>query len=1727
MIGQARILIIDDDPNLRRTLGDILQIKGYLPISAGTGREAIELVSKDGIAAAVIDLRLGDMPGLEVLRGIKLRSPDTECILLTGYASQDSAITAINLGAYSYFLKPFDMDQLILSIQRAVEKKQAALALRESEMRYRNIFENAAEGIWQSTPEGVFLSVNPAFAHILGYDSPADLISRITDIASQVYRHPEDGQRFKSRLDAEHALYNFETEFIHHDGRSLWVSLNAKIVCVPDGSTLYEGTMQDITERRLAEAALHESEARYRGLFESVPIGLYRTTLDGRILDVNQALVEMLGYPDRETLLASSAVTKYANLHDRQRWLEICQRDGIVRGFEAQWLRFDGKLIWVRETGRKVVADQGNEEYFEGSLEDVTERKQAEEQLAWDARVTASLASLYRPIVLPTTSITEIARIVLEQAKKLTGSESGFVSETISESADQVGFTIIEMLSPSSQADRNREITFPKMNGISPEFWAVLNPRQAYFTNTPEALPIYGQMPDGHLKVRRFLSAPIYLGDELVGQIALANAGRDYTDRDLQAIQRLAEYYGLAVQRKRAEDAIRASEERYRLVTDNTSDTIWLMDMALKTVYISPSVVRTRGYRLDELNELALEQHLTPASFAVVVQAMSDEFAPERLAQPDLPISRTMELEFYRKDGSSFWSENTFTLVRDSQGRPINILGTGRDITERKRAENALRESRLLLSSLIESLPQNINAKDVDGRFIFVNHRYCQSEGKEADAIIGRTDMDLYPPELAEKYRRDDWQVIETGHTTEMEEEHQPLGGEKSYVQVIKTPLYGAEGRITGVLGIFWDITERKRAEQLMRRRMADLEVLYENSITISGILEPRAIGQKITDVLSRKLEWDHASVRAYHRDTDTIELLSLDRPTTHPDELPLEMIRLDRIIHRPGMGLSGWVIQHGESVRINDVRQDSRYIETFPEIRAGLYVPIKAGETAVGCISVESAILNAFDEYDERLLTTVAAQAAIAFENARLFNETRHWASQMQALAQIGAVLAESLNIREIYHRLTDAIYQLLPDIAGLFISLYDEEIERITCACGYFDGSFIENDKLPALPLDRSGKGRQSQVILTGKPLVIDNLGAGPEVGASIQVGDPSRLAQSAIYVPMISQNKVIGLIQVQSYSPRRFGPSDVEVLTLVANTAAIAIENARLFQSAQQDLGERQRAEDALRKLNLELEQRVQERTAELRTANAELQRASRLKDEFLASMSHELRTPLTGILNLSEALQEQVYGPMNEKQLKSLRTVEESGRHLLGLINDILDLSKIEAGQVKLQIETCQVGDICQSSLQIIRGMAQKKHQNVSFTLHTTPFDLRADPRRIKQILVNLLSNAVKFTPDGGKIGLEVEADPGMQIIRFVVWDTGIGIALEDFPKLFQPFTQLDSSLSRQQAGTGLGLALVQRMTDLHGGSIQVESTPGEGSRFTVILPWKQPDSASLLERIPPPGNVTLHKALTIEDVAQDAEHLTRYLSELGITNSVHPVAEGVVERATQIRPDVILLDIVLPDGSGWDVLSQLKNDPLTLSIPVLITSVFEDRERAKELGAAGYLVKPFRLADLQASLAAIFPDSMINKHVLLVGPVSETPLILIVDDNATNIATYADYLQTKNYRVVTATSGMEAIALANTNFPDLIMMDIQMPGMNGIEAIQRIRGSANPKAANIPIIALTALAMPGDRERCLAVGANEYLSKPVSLRVLILTIETLLAPARKAAPTRPIVSKPAS
>ncbi|MBI2187145.1 MAG: response regulator [Acidobacteria bacterium] len=496
-------------------------------------------------------------------------------------------------------------------------------------------------------------------------------------------------------------------------------------------------------------------------------------------------------------------------------------------------------------------------------------------------------------------------------------------------------------------------------------------------------------------------------------------------------------------------------------------------------------------------------------------------------------------------------------------------------------------------------------------------------------------------------------------------------------------------------------------------------------------------------------------------------------------------------------------------------------------------------------------------------------------------------------------------------------------------------------------------------------------------------------------------------------------------------------------------------------QEALERLQQTQEEILELNRNLERRVEERTAQLERVNQQLEIASAHKSRFLAGMSHELRTPLNSILGFAELLQEPDFGSLDDSQRRFVANIHTSGTHLLELINDILDLSKVAAGKIELHPEPVNVHEILQGVGDILRPLASRK--TLTFTVHPADAGLHAlaDAARFKQVLYNLISNAIKFTPAGGHVDVRAVALP--DAVQVCVQDDGIGIAEEDQDRIFEEFQQVDSALSRQFEGTGLGLALTRNFVRLQGGDIAVDSAPGKGSTFTFTLPRHMGAGAARPDVHPADRAGRAHPTiLIVEDDPRARDLLTTHLTREGY-DVVHAAdgAEGV-RKARESRPFAIVLDILLPLKSGWDVLSELKASPATTSIPVVIVSVVDDELRGFSLGAAAYLTKPVSRVELIAAVRNLSLTTKVR---------SRRVQILIVDDDPPARDLVVAAFDPYGFQLLTATSGREALRIITEAHPDLVVLDLMMPDVSGFEVVDAMR--ADPATAEIPVVILSA------------------------------------------------------
>ncbi|MCU1332645.1 MAG: hybrid sensor histidine kinase/response regulator [Candidatus Angelobacter sp.] len=476
-------------------------------------------------------------------------------------------------------------------------------------------------------------------------------------------------------------------------------------------------------------------------------------------------------------------------------------------------------------------------------------------------------------------------------------------------------------------------------------------------------------------------------------------------------------------------------------------------------------------------------------------------------------------------------------------------------------------------------------------------------------------------------------------------------------------------------------------------------------------------------------------------------------------------------------------------------------------------------------------------------------------------------------------------------------------------------------------------------------------------------------------------------------------------------------------------------------------------------LQYQGQIEVKNQELEQRNSEVVRTNHLKSQFLASMSHELRTPLNAILGFSELLLDQSAGPLVGKQKRWVDFIQKGGRHLLQLINDILDLSKIEAGQVEINAESFPVEVATPEVLSTIRPLLLTKKISLSSKMDPELMVL-ADRLRFKQILYNLLSNAVKFSPVEGQIAIEAAQEGSM--VRFAICDNGIGIAPQHQQVIFEEFHQVESRDGVPKEGTGLGLAITRRLVEQQGGEISVESELGKGARFIFTLPLGRSDGVAQIpsSAAPAPSKSKQPIVLVVDDEAQDRELLASYLAPEGFRIVTAGSGDEAMSMAMDLRPDVITLDILMPTGSGWEMLYRLRNTPETSRIPIVVVSIVDQKQLGFSLGAAEYLVKPVSKEILLDAL---------GRHIIADGNGSFT--CLVIDDDQETLRLVSEVLNSVGCAPIAIDNGKSALEFLKEHKVDVILLDLLMPEMDGFEVLRRVKES--PDLQNLPIVIMTA------------------------------------------------------
>ncbi|HEY9827167.1 MAG TPA: PAS domain S-box protein [Stenomitos sp.] len=1024
---------------------------------------------------------------------------------------------------------------------------------------------------------------------------------------------------------------------------------------------------------------------------------------------------------------------------------------------------------------------------------------------------------------------------------------------------------------------------------------------------------------------------------EIGGQLCILSVVKDISDRI------------------EAEIALRKSEERLRLALGAARMGNWDWHIDTNQIIWSESLQELMG--------------IEPGTFDGSIETLSAMIFPEDRQRVFAAIHRSIdqgdaydiEFRFVRPDGTIRWACSKGNVFYDDSGTAVRMAGVDIDITERKQAEHALAKELLRVQTLFNTAFDGIVILNEAGQVLEANPRFAEMLGYTSAEVAELSVYD-WDCQFTTEELQQNMQTVLSCKTRILETKHRRKDGSAFAVEV-SSNIVEWEGEYIRFCSCR-DISERKRVAAEREQSEAALRQ-REYLLNLFAQYAPAGIA-----MFDRQMQYVMASqrwVNDYH--LDSVESLIGRSHDEVFSELPTRWHEVhqrclagtiekcdEELLIRPD-GTQQWIrweahpwhsatdVIGGVIIFSEDITQRKQAEHSLQELNQSLEQRIAERTTELriseGRVRQQANRETLLREITQRIRESLNLQTI--FDTA--CQEILHW-SQAERVSILQFEPGTQLGGG---HFVAEAVISGFPSILGLAICdhCFSQEHEPF-----YQQGRVQATSDIYNSPLNTCLSDLLTQFQI-----------------------------RAHLLVPLLQGNELWGLLCIDHCSaPHQWQTFEIQVAQEIANQLAIAIQQASLFAQVQHQLTERQQAQEQL-----------SERNYQLALSNQELARATRLKDEFLANMSHELRTPLNAILGMSEGLQDEVFGEINVPQRNALQTIERTGQHLLSLINDILDLAKVESGQLELDCSPTSVSILCRASLDFIKQQAHKKEIKVELKLPSNLPPLSVDERRIKQVLINLLSNAVKFTANQGCVTLDVHplnppgTDQGTSSwLRFSIRDTGIGIAPEHLSKLFQPFIQVDSALNRQYEGTGLGLALVKRIVELHNGVVGVTSEVGIGSCFTIDLPYT---------------------------IAQSS----------------------------------------LPEPTA----------PMT------------------------------------------------SRHEPSSPDPTNSPLLLLVEDNEDNIMTISLYLEQQGYRLLIARNGQEAITLVQCQLPDLILMDIQMPGMDGLEAIQHIRRL--PDLSRIPIIALTALAMIGDRERCLAAGANEYLSKPVKLKQLTALIQQFLQP----------------
>jgi len=1405
---------------------------------------------------------------------------------------------------------------------------------------------------------------------------------------------------------------------------------------------------RNITERKQTEGELQESQRFSSSLLQNSPDPIMVLDPDASVRYANPAFEKLTGFSLAETLGVKAPHPWWPEEHREE--FGAALKEAMARGGqggEGVLQKKNGELFWVA-INSTAVKHGGKLSYFLLNMLDITERKQAEEALQQSEKKYKNLAEATSDMIWETNE-KGLFTFVSPRIKDILGYEASEVTGKI------------RTLDLIPKADVPKWLKRFKGINAKKEPFSGFEITHLHKNGTPVLFETSG--------IPTFDNAGNFKG--------YVGVNKDITER------------------KKMLEALRDSEEKTRKMFESVTDSISVIDLSGIITEVNQRTVEIHGFSSKEeiLGRNAFDL-VAPRDHKKIARNMRDAVKQGTI--------RGVEYTLLRADGSEFPGELSTSALQDASGKVFSLITIARDITDRKQAEQALKESEEKFSKVFSSSGNAICIISFKGnKFIEANESFTRFTGYTREEIIGRsiTDFDLW----VHKEELEQWlnKLQETGHAHNVEFHSRMKSGEiRVGLASAETINIGGEPyRIT----VIADITERKQAAEALKES--------EEKFSKAFLASPDAIAiTRLKDGLVMEINDNFCTITGYSRE-DVINHSTSD--------IGLWVKASDREKMVKMIKEKGWV--HNE---------EFEYRKKSGEIRVWLFSSEVIDIGGERCLISMSIDVTERKQAEEQLRESEERYRDL-FESAndliQAVKPDGHFLYVNRAWRKTLGYSEEeipNLSVWDVIHpdHLADCQSVFQKVMAG-------EESGNIETVFLAKDGTPIvvegnsnchfQNDKTAlikgifrdvtdrkqAAEELRKSEGKYRALVENATDLIFmidkeDRVLSINKSATRIFRKEPGELVGKNIH-DLFPQEVAAGfsksLKQVFGKGARRtiestmrVGEKEWWISTSLDPVRGYDHEVVAVI-GMTRDITDRKQAEEALR-----------QKMAELQVAYKKLKELDQLKDSFLSTVSHELRTPLTSIKSFSEILL--TYDEDRETQKEFLTIISEESDRLTRLINDFLDLSKIESGRMQWETSEISVAEVIKTAINATQALAAKTSLKVKVTVSPNLPTVTSDKDRLVQVVTNLLSNAIKFTPDGGNIEVKAQTlEVGntrkkADMVMVSVTDSGIGIAPRDHKSVFEKFKQVGDTLTDKPKGTGLGLPICKEIVEHYGGKIWVESELGKGSTFFFSLPMAQVAGVEVPEagEVEEPAKLVTageKKILVVDDEANIRRFLSHELKKRGY--SVIQAAGGseAIEMARKHHPDLITLDVLMDGMSGFDVTAVLKNDPNTKDIPILIVSVVEDRERVCKLGINDYLTKPFRIEALVEKVKRLLRDAQKK--------------ILVVDDDKNLSRSLKYQLDKRGYSTSVAHSGKVALEKVSGQPPDLILLDIMMPEMDGYEVMKALK--RQPEAAQIPILVMTGVDIDGSRVKALSVGATDYFTKSGGFGKMFETIEIIL------------------